>query len=168
MDGKVVHVGMAAMHVARDGCQLKAVLGSCVGVIVRDPRRKVSGLAHIMMPRCRDGDLSRGKYADTAVADLIALVAPRGSDPATLEAMLVGGARMFPGGSEAIASVGEQNIAAARKALRELRVRITYEDTGGTRGRAIQFDNATGEIAIRTLQGPRPVEDPSGPRAGGQ
>ena len=158
MDAKVVHVEMAGMRVVRDGYQLKAVLGSCVGVIVRDPQRKVCGLAHVMMPRCRDGDPSRGKYADTAVADLIEQVTPRGCGTAGLEAVLVGGARMFPGGNEGIAPVGDLNVAATRRALQKGKVRITYEDTGGTHGRAILFDNTTGEITIRTLQRPGEVQ----------
>jgi chemotaxis protein CheD len=152
MGAKVVHVGMADMEVVRDGCQLKAILGSCVGILIRDPRRKVSGLAHVMMPQCRPGDTARGKYADTAVPDLIARIAALGCATAGLEAILIGGARMFPSGNEAIASIGDQNVAAARRALQDRRVRITYEDTGGSRGRAVVFDNSTGGISVRTLE----------------
>ncbi len=147
-----MHVGMAGMRVVHDGCQLKAILGSCVGVIIRDPKRKVSGLAHVMMPRFRPGDSARGKYADTAIPDLIAQIAALGCRTTGLEAVLIGGARMFPSGNETIASIGDQNVAAARQALLDRNVRITFEDTGGSRGRAVVFDNTTGEVSVRTLE----------------
>lgn len=159
MEGRVVHVGMAGMEVVRDGCQLKAILGSCVGIIIRDPKRKVSGLAHVMMPRCRPGDPARGKYADTAVPDLIAQIASLGCRTTGLEAVLIGGARMFPSENETIASIGDQNVAAARQALRNGGVRITFEDTGGSRGRAVVYNNTTGEIAVRTLEPTRGMEE---------
>ena len=41
---------MAEMDVVTDARRLKTILGSCVGIILRDPERRVSGLAHIMLP----------------------------------------------------------------------------------------------------------------------
>ena len=55
-----VTVKMAEMDVVTDGRRLKTILGSCVGIILRDPDRRVSGLAHIMLPaRQRDDDRER-------------------------------------------------------------------------------------------------------------
>ena len=41
---------------------------------------------------------------------------------------------MFPMATEGLASIGDQNVMAARKALQECRIPIVFEDTGGTRG----------------------------------
>ena len=50
MVATVVTVKMAEMDVVSDSSRLKTILGSCVGIILRDPERRVSGLAHVMLP----------------------------------------------------------------------------------------------------------------------
>jgi len=146
-----VNVKMAEMNMARSPDRLKTILGSCVGIIVHDPVRRIGGLAHVMLPRQTRGDSSVGKYADTAVPALLALLAGGGSRPTGLRAYLIGGAKMFPLGSDGIGSIGDQNVAAARRALQEASVPIVFEDTGGTRGRTVMFDNEKGEVSVRTL-----------------
>ena len=41
---------------------------------------------------------------------------------------------------------------AARRILAESRIPIVFEDIGGTVGRTVVFDNATGEVSVKTLQ----------------
>jgi chemotaxis protein CheD len=147
-----VTVKMAEMEVVADGRSLKTVLGSCVGVIVRDPDRKVSGLAHIMLPVRRSDDQARGKYADSAIPALLASMASRGCRAGALQALLVGGAQMFPMGAASIASIGDQNVEAARRVLAERNIPIVFEDIGGTAGRTVVFSNATGQVAVKTLR----------------
>jgi len=147
-----VIVKMAEMEVVSDGRNLKTVLGSCVGVIVRDADRKVSGLAHVMLPTRRSDDAATGKYADSAVPALLAGMARHGCRPASLQALLIGGAQMFPAGSASIASIGDQNVEAARRVLAEKRIPIIFEDIGGTAGRTVVFSNATGKVTIKTLK----------------
>ncbi len=151
MAGDVVSVRMAEMSMVRDSRFLKTILGSCVGVILHDPLRRVSGLAHVMLPRRTSGDSSLGKYADTAVPALLAMLTGGGSRASSLRAYLIGGAKMFPLASFGIGAIGEQNVSAARKALQEAAVPIVFEDTGGTRGRTVLFDNARGEVSVHSL-----------------
>ncbi len=148
---EVVNVRMAEMNVVRDSYSLKTILGSCVGVILHDPVRRISGLAHVMLPTRARGDSAIGKYADTAIPALLAMLTGNGSRASSLRAYLVGGAKMFPMASGPIGSIGDQNVSAARKALAEAAVPIVFEDTGGTRGRTVIFDNSKGEVSVRTL-----------------
>jgi len=152
MEGDVVTVKMAEMDVVADGRSLKTILGSCVGVILRDPERRVSGLAHIMLPARRRDDEAMGKYADSAVPALLGRLATNGCRVASLRALLIGGAQMFPMGNTGLASIGDQNVEAARKALQEKKIPIIYEDTGGSAGRSVSFNNSTGEVSVRTLK----------------
>jgi chemotaxis protein CheD len=152
MDGETVTVKMAEMEVVSDGRSLKTILGSCVGVIIRDPQRRVSGLAHIMLPVRRNSDIATGKYADSGIAALLTRLASSGCRIGALQALLIGGAQMFPMGDTSIASIGDQNVEAARKVLCEKSIPIVYEDTGGRMGRAVTFDNSTGKVQVRTLQ----------------
>ena len=152
MTEQTVTVKMAGMDVVSDDRRLKTILGSCVGIIVRDPGRRVTGLAHIMLPERHRGDTAEGKYADTAIPALVACVAREGGRQGSLQALLIGGAQMFPLGNERLASIGDQNVAASRSVLSRYRIPIVFEDTGGTAGRSVTFDNATGEVSVRTLQ----------------
>ncbi len=160
MEGDSVTVKMAEMEVISDGRNLKTVLGSCVGVVLRDPERKVSGLAHIMLPARRRDDESSGKYADSAIPALLARLASSGGRAGSLQALLIGGAQMFPMGNASIASIGDQNVQAARRVLTEKRIPIVFEDTGGTAGRSVVFSNATGKVAVKTLQAIRTQGEP--------
>ena len=149
---ETVTVKMAEMDVVSDARSLKTILGSCVGVILRDPDRRVSGLAHIMLPRRQKDDAAMAKYADTAVPALLARVVAQGARHAGLQAHLIGGAQMFPLGDKRLASIGDQNVEAARKALADHRIPIVYEEVGGTAGRSVTLDNTTGAVSVRTLQ----------------
>ncbi len=145
-------VKMAEMDVVTDGRSLKTILGSCVGVILRDPEKRVSGLAHIMLPEKRRDDEATGKYADSAVPALLARITSSGARHGSLQAMLIGGAQMFPMGNSTLASIGDQNVVAARKALKESRIPIVFEEIGGKAGRSVVFDNITGQVSVKTLQ----------------
>src|SRR5208337_1084845 len=113
MEGNTVTVKMAEMNVVTDGRSLKTILGSCVGVIVRDPDRRVSGLAHIMLPSRRHDDEATGKYADSAIPELLARLARSGCRMSSLQGLLIGGAQMFPMGHSSLSSIGDQNVEAA-------------------------------------------------------
>ena len=149
--GEIVNVRMAEMNLVRDSHSLKTILGSCVGVILHDPVKRISGLAHVMLPRATRNDSSVGKYADTAIPALLAMMAGSGSRASSLKAYLIGGAKMFPMASGGIGSIGDQNVSAARKVLEDASVQIVFEDTGGTRGRTVIFNNASGEVSVHTL-----------------
>jgi chemotaxis protein CheD len=152
MAGESVTVKMAEMDVVADGRNLKTILGSCVGIIIRDPERRVSGLAHVMLPRRNRDDSAEGKYADTAIPALLARLTATGIRRSALQAFLIGGAQMFPMGNVDIASIGDQNVAVARRVLQECKIPIVFEDVGGTSGRSVLFDNTTGTVAVKTLQ----------------
>jgi chemotaxis protein CheD len=151
MTAEPVTVRMADMQVVSGEGSLKTILGSCVGIILWDCSRRVAGLAHVLLPRLQKGDPVVGKYADSAIPALLSRISSSGGRTAGLQAYLVGGAQMFPGSSGAIASIGEQNVVAARAELASRGIRIVFEDTGGTAGRSVSFDNSTGRVAVRAL-----------------
>jgi chemotaxis protein CheD len=152
MASETVTVKMADMEVVSDGRGLKTILGSCVGVILRDSERRVSGLAHIMLPQKQREDAAMGKYADSAVPALCERMVEKGGRPRLLQAWLIGGAQMFPMGNARLASIGDKNVEAARKALKERNIPIVFEDVGGRVGRSVVFDSETGTVSVKTLQ----------------
>ena len=74
MKDEVVNVGVAEYFVTHNPHVLASFgLGSCVGIALYDERKKIGGLAHIMLPDSkaitkRGG---AGRYADTAIEAMV-------------------------------------------------------------------------------------------------
>jgi chemotaxis protein CheD len=152
MSADVVLIKMAEMAVAGNSTLLKTTLGSCVAIVLHDSRRRIGGLAHIMLPERLREDQTVGKYAETAIPHLLSQLLAGGCSHKNLRAMLTGGANMFRySGDKKITTIGERNVEAAKRILGDLEIPITYEDTGGEQGRTVLFDSHSGEIQIRTL-----------------
>ena len=149
----MVRMGELAIA-AKGGAVLVSIgLGSCIGLALVDRTRQIAGLAHVMLPATpADGDGGTpGKFADTAVPALLKELAPLGGRPGRLEAVLVGGARMFSLGSSM--DIGARNDQAARDALSAARIPVRAADTLGSTGRTIRVDPATGIITVKAAGG---------------
>lgn len=143
---------MGEMAVARDGVPLRTLLGSCVGLALYDRRWKVGGLAHIVLPAARGQTDRPGKFVDTAVPRLIHQLESLASRPLQLTAKLAGGASMFT--TTVAAQIGEQNVASCERVLRELGIAILARHCGGTKGRRMSLDTATGRVRIEIVGQP--------------
>ena len=134
-------------------------LGSCIGVVLADPRARVAGMAHVMLPQSAATSTGPpGKFADTAVPALLDSLLELGADPARLVAKIAGGAQMFGAGSGGNAfNIGERNADAVRAALRAAGIRVRAADVGGNCGRTMQVTVGSGAVTVRTVGGD-PVE----------
>lgn len=152
---KIVKVGMADLNVTKDDGILTTLgLGSCVGITLHDPFRKVAGLAHIMLPSSKTirNNTNAAKFADTAVGVLLDKVLALGASRSRLVCKLAGGAQMFAfANKNDIMKIGERNIIASREAVKELRIPIVAEDVGGNFGRTIEIDASTGMLLVKTI-----------------
>lgn len=122
-------------------------LGSCVGLCLYDPLRRVGGLAHIFLPWGegeREGQPAL--YANKGVVRLVHAVAELGGDLRRLQAKMVGGARLFAH-SDTL-NIGERNVEAVRAELQRLAIPMSGEEVGGSRGRSLLFDLSDGRIRI--------------------
>lgn len=130
-------------------------LGSCVGVVIYDERVPVAGMVHIMLPDsrlAREGDTNKAKFADTGVSELVHLLQARGAMLYRLKAKMAGGAQMFSFQSQSDTfQIGLRNVQAVKRELKGFRIPVMAEDTGGSNGRTIEFDPATFELHIRTV-----------------
>ena len=126
-------------------------LGSCVAVVLYDAEARVGGLAHVLLPEpvAPVTAESRGRFASTAVPELLDELEAVGAKRERLQARLVGGASMFEElMGKGRPQIGERNVVAARRALRQSGVRIASEDVGGGRGRSIELDLADGRVRV--------------------
>jgi len=127
-------------------------LGSCIAIILYDRGRRVGGLAHSMLPRSQGRASSPGKYVDTAICALLRDMMRLDARREHLRSALIGGASIF--NFEGDLAIGQKNIEAAREALRESRIPIEFEETGGNRGRSVAFDTVSGEVAVSISKPP--------------
>jgi chemotaxis protein CheD len=147
-------IGMGKMAVSRDtDDELYALgLGSCIGLAMVDRRARVAGLAHIVLPEASGtpDEGEPGKFADRAVPELVFRMRLAGAAPRRLEAVLVGGARMFATGE---LDIGARNTAAVQEALKSLGVKVHATATGGTLGRSIRVRAASGIVSMKEVGG---------------
>lgn len=136
-------VRMGEMHVSTgSGEELVAIgLGSCIGLALIDRAAGVAGLAHVVLPESGGTAGPAGKFADLAVPELLSRVQRAGARKERLEAVLVGGAKMFALGAGM--DIGARNEAAVREALSSQRVRVRAAATGGNSGRTMRVADGT-------------------------
>lgn len=155
MQATEVMVRMGEMATApRGGAVLVSIgLGSCIGLALVDRSRQLAGLAHVMLPGApADGHGGTpAKFADHAVPALLSALAPLGGRAGRMEAVLVGGARMFSIGSSM--DIGARNAEATRLALQAARIPVRAAATGGSSGRTIRVDPASGIVTVKIAGG---------------
>ncbi len=125
---------------AQRGCRLETLLGSCVAVILTDPRRTLAAMCHIVHSGRAPVD-TRGEattHAEPALAAMLALLRNSGINPLQCEAYLFGGGNMFPQ-LYPQAHVGSNNTSWALGALADLGIGLVGQDTGGTAYRRITW-----------------------------
>jgi len=152
----IIKVGIAEVNFAKYPEIIRTSgLGSCVGVVIYDPKYKMAGMAHIMLPDsslARQKNINIYKYADTAVPFLINHLIKKGASAVRLTAKYAGGAQMFSFAPQSdMLRIGPRNIEAVRDILRKCRVSVVAQDVGGNEGRTIEFNTSTNKLKIRKI-----------------
>lgn len=106
-----------------------------------------------MLPNSNDKKDRPGKYADTAVPELLGELIAEGSNKRDIIAKIAGGSSMFRQFKGNL-DIGGRNIEAVKEALNMNRIPLEGEDTGGNVGRSIMYDpGQSGVIVIRRADG---------------
>ncbi|GGE46337.1 chemoreceptor glutamine deamidase CheD [Pullulanibacillus camelliae] len=148
-------VGLSDIKMACDQASLRCSgLGSCVGLVLYDLQKPIAGMAHIMLP---DSEISRGKayppgkFANTAVPELLKQLLALGAIKENIRAKMAGGAEMFRTTTNWTANIGQRNVEAVKEQLDLLHLQLKGEDVGGNFGRTIRFINETKALHIHTV-----------------
>lgn len=156
---EIIKVGMADLKTCLSPNGITTLgLGSCVGIAIRDPVKKIGGLAHIMLPDSRaikSSQINIAKFADTGITELVRQMERLGAQRSRMVAKIAGGANMFNfHGASSVGQVGGRNVEATKAKLNELKIPILAEDTGKNFGRTVIFYPETGEYVIRAVGKP--------------
>jgi chemotaxis protein CheD len=132
-----LHPGDVACAV--QGERLETLLGSCVAIVLTDPRRTVGTMCHIVHARrAATRAQETAAYAHVALESMYALLRARGITPRLCEAFVYGGGNMFPG-LVRDGHVGDANARWALDALAEDGIRVLLDDLGGTAYRRLTW-----------------------------
>ena len=145
-------VGMGQITAGQAPERFKAMLGSCIGLVLYHSRLKTGVMAHIVLPDSAERNGTPGKFADTAVPHMLQLLKGQGTPVHGLTAKFTGGANMF--GSTGPMKIGDANAKAVSRALKIAGIRVTGQDVGGMKGRRVTFDCSTGEMIIENAGQP--------------
>lgn len=150
-----IKVGMADMNVCSGSDSITTLgLGSCVGVVLWDPSTKVCGMVHVMLPDSTTirNNSNVAKFADSGIEELLKRVIAKGAKRQNLVAKIAGGAKMFAVQNKSdLISVGDRNVEASIKKLKELGIPLKAKDTGENYGRTVTFYPETGQYHIKRV-----------------
>jgi chemotaxis protein CheD len=127
-------------------------IGSCICLILYDKAHKIGGLAHIMLPKAPSNNTveKKGKYADTAIHEILLKMKDMGADIKNIKAKVIGGANMFPQiSSEILGTIGTKNYEAVKNELNKRNIKIIAQDIGGNAGRTVFFDTSDGSVKVK-------------------
>ena len=147
-------VGISQMAVSTDPGELLVTysLGSCVGVTIYDPRARVGGLVHCLLPLSRQEPEKAKKnpamFTDSGVVALIQGVLDAGASRENLHVKVAGGAS--PLDTCGRFKIGERNVTVLRKVLWKNDLMLAAEDVGGTQPRTLSLYMDRGRCTVRT------------------
>jgi len=134
---QILHPGDVAL--AGRGERLETLLGSCVAIVLTDPRRTVGAMCHIVHSKpATAGATVTAAYADVALDRMYTLLRSRGIEPTLCEAYVYGGGNMFPA-LFAQGHVGDDNARWALAALAHDGVPVLFHDLGGNTYRRLSW-----------------------------
>jgi chemotaxis protein CheD len=151
---KTYVVGVADMVASNDSSAeiVTYSLGSCLGITIYDPVKKVGGLLHLMLP---DSKIDAAKaasapfmFVDTGLPRLFHAVYNLGGDRHRLQVKVAGGAHMLD--QQGIFNIGGRNFDALEKLLAQNGLKAHATDVGGLSSRTVRLDLTNGNVTVRT------------------
>jgi len=127
-------------------------LGSCVSVILLDPKTRTVGMAHVALP---DSSINKmkatekpGYFADTAIPALLAEMSKFGCDKKGkgMVVKLCGGANVMD--TNDTFQIGKRNALAVKKVLWSYGMGAVAEDLGQNFSRTVTISVETGQVTL--------------------
>jgi len=146
-------VDIADIKISSDpACELVTYsLGSCIGVAVWDPEKRLGGMIHYMLPESalspEKARANPAMFADTGVPLLFRGLYGLGAAKKRLVVKVAGGASLLD--DKGTFNIGQRNYVMLRKLFWKNGVLIDAEDVGGTASRTLRLNVGTGRVTIR-------------------
>lgn len=145
-------VDISDIKVSRDPADVIVTyaLGSCIAVILHDPKRQIGGMIHYMLPLSKGFEAKAAEkpamFADTGVPLLFESMYKLGSNKADIVVKVAGGGCIND--KDGVFAIGKRNYTVLRKMFWKNNVIIAAEDVGGAKSRTAKLHVATGRVTI--------------------
>lgn len=134
-------------YVTSDDMMIMTVLGSCIAACIWDPKVRVGGMNHFMLPEGA-GDTS-GRYGSYAMELLINEMIKLGARRESMQAKVFGGGQVMH--SFTSMNVGERNTAFVLEYLQTERIAVISKDVLDIYPRKVCYFPATGKAMVKRL-----------------
>ncbi len=137
--------------------RMETLLGSCVSIILTDPRRTVGAMCHVVHARPPlSGCAKNTAHGEGALLRLFGMLRAKGIEPRLCQAWIFGGGNMFPGRvgpAAAQGNVGAANASWAVQAMADAGIHVLGGELGGNAYRKLRWTVGPAEpelIAVAT------------------
>jgi chemotaxis protein CheD len=151
MEENVHFLYPAALFASKTPHMVTTILGSCVAICLYDPKIRLGGINHYMLPLWNGQGLASPKYGNIAIEKLIEKMISLGCNRNNLQAKVFGGGEVIETTITQF-NIGARNIKLAMEMLEELRIPIIGQSVGGKLGRKILFNTETFEVKQKFIQ----------------
>ncbi|WP_291140250.1 chemoreceptor glutamine deamidase CheD [Hydrogenophaga sp.] len=134
-------------YVSAEDLVVMTVLGSCIAACIWDPRVRVGGMNHFMLPE--GGSDSGGRYGSYAMELLINELMKQGARRETMQAKVFGGGAVMS--SFTTMNVGERNTKFVLDYLQTERIAVVSKDVLDVHPRKVCFFPSTGKAMVKRL-----------------
>jgi chemotaxis protein CheD len=133
--------------VTADDMMVMTVLGSCIAACIYDPRVRVGGMNHFMLPD--GGNEAGGRYGSFAMELLINEMMKLGARRETMQAKVFGGGQVMH--TFTTMNVGERNTKFVLDYLQTERIAVISKDVLDIHPRKVCYFPATGKAMVKRL-----------------
>jgi chemotaxis protein CheD len=155
MEENLIEVQMAQMKISEAPAVLVTKgLGSCLGITFFDPVKKIGAMAHPMLPDFNNARVKSNpsRFVNSVIKQAVEEMEKRGCPAARIVVKMFGGAHMFSFiNTDSVLNVGQKNIEMALVTLRELNLKVSGQEVGGTFGRTISLNLNDGKVLVKTV-----------------
>ena len=140
------------IYFTRRSTTIETVVANCVAVCIWDRALKYGGMSHFLRPIVTDKRKTTARFGNVAMATLVRIMEEAGCNREDLAAQIFSGC--VPD-LNTKPDLGAENVKIAREVLERKKITIISEDVGGSMGRKIVFDTATGETVVMKVHNVR-------------
>ncbi|HSF66374.1 MAG TPA: chemotaxis protein CheD [Nitrospiraceae bacterium] len=149
-DHEVVTLFAGEYFVSHKPVVISTLLGSCVGVCMRDPYAGVGGVNHFMLPAPGSSASSsawnvKTRYGSYAMEMLINGILKHGGHRNRLEVKVFGGAKLYEGGGD----IGAINVQWVLEYLGREGLQPVASDLGKDYARSVYYYTDTGRVLMK-------------------
>jgi chemotaxis protein CheD len=135
----------------QQGDQLKTLLGSCVSVILTDPRRTIGVMCHIVhVGKPNVANAKNTAYGEVAMKEMFARLRSVGVNPTQCDAYVFGGGNMFPKLFD-VRHVGDANVDWVLDYLHDHGIHLVDHCLGGNGYRKVSWTVGAADPLVETV-----------------